>query len=377
MAAILESRNCETPGCSSQAKLQCPTCIKLGIIGSYFCSQECFKGVWGEHKKVHKKAKHDSDSTDNYNPWPGYRFSGKLRPYPVTPRRIVPDTIGRPDHADHPEGVPLGEKQMRGRTVIKVLNDEEIEAMRVACKLGREVLDIAGKAVGIGVTTEEIDRQVHEACVDRNCYPSPLNYYKFPKACCTSVNEVICHGIPDKRPLQDGDIVNVDISAYHNGYHSDLNETFFVGNVDEAGKKLVKTTYECLMLAIKEVKPGVRYRELGNVIQKHAHTNGFSVVRSYTGHGINSLFHTAPSIPHYAKNKGIGIMKPGHTFTIEPMISEGTFRDDIWPDNWTAVTQDGKRSAQFEHTLLVTETGCDILTQRLENDGQAHFMDKL
>ncbi|KAK6187838.1 hypothetical protein SNE40_005775 [Patella caerulea] len=376
MAASVELRTCETPGCDGKAKLQCPTCIKLGITGSFFCSQECFKGIWGQHKKVHKKANSEVNGlTQNYNPWPGFRFTGKLRPYPVTPKRSLPDTILRPDHADHPEGVPMSERQMRGTTSIKVLNDEEIEGMRIACRLGREVLDVAARAIGIGVTTEEIDRQVHEACVDRDCYPSPLNYYQFPKSCCTSVNEVICHGIPDKRPLVDGDIVNVDISVYHKGFHGDLNETFFVGNVDEESKKLVQTTYECLMLAINEVKPGVRYRELGNVIQKHAHANGFSVVRSYCGHGINSLFHTAPSIPHYAKNKAIGIMKPGHTFTIEPMISQGTFRDEIWPDNWTAVTQDGKRSAQFEHTLLVTEEGCDIISKRLENDGQPHFMD--
>lgn len=152
---------------------------------------------------------------------------------------------------------------------------------------------------------------------------------------------------------------------------------FFVGNVDERSKKLVKTTHECLSLAIDEVKPGVRYRDMGNIIQKHAQAHGFSVVRSYCGHGIHQLFHTAPSVPHYSKNKAIGVMKPGHSFTIEPMISEGTWRDEMWPDNWTAVTLDGKRSAQFEHTLLVTDTGCEVLTRRRENNGQPHFMDKL
>lgn len=139
----------------------------------------------------------------------------------------------------------------------------------------------------------------------------------------------------------------------------------------------MKTTHECLSLAIDEVKPGVRYRDMGNIIQKHAQAHGFSVVRSYCGHGIHQLFHTAPSVPHYSKNKAIGVMKPGHSFTIEPMISEGTWRDEMWPDNWTAVTLDGKRSAQFEHTLLVTDTGCEVLTRRRENNGQPHFMDKL
>lgn len=150
---------------------------------------------------------------------------------------------------------------------------------------------------------------------------------QFPKSCCTSVNEVICHGIPDKRPLQDGDIVNIDVTVYHRDYHGDLNETLFVGkNVNEKTKKLVNNTWECLEKAIKEcVKPGVRYREVGNVIQKHAQSEGFSVVRSYCGHGIHKLFHCAPNVPHYAKNKAVGIMKPGHAFTIEPMISEGKY----------------------------------------------------
>ncbi|XP_076443023.1 methionine aminopeptidase 1-like [Babylonia areolata] len=375
-SAVVTSRVCETPGCGCEAKLQCPTCIKLGIQGSFFCSQVCFKGSWSEHKQVHKKAKETQEESKNgYNPWPGFRYTGSLRAFPVTPKRQVPDNIPRPDYADHLEGVPLSERQMRGSTNIKQLDDEEQEGMRVVCKLAREILDVAAEAISIGVTTDEIDRLVHEATIDRECYPSPLNYYCFPKSCCTSINEVICHGIPDLRPLENGDIVNIDITAYHRDFHGDLNETMFVGEVDEASKELVKTTYECLMMAIDEVKPGVRYREMGNIIQKHAQSHGYSVVRSYCGHGIHQLFHTAPSVPHYGKNKAIGVMKPGHTFTIEPMISQGTWRDEMWPDNWTAVTQDGKRSAQFEHTLLVTDTGCEILTRRLANNGQPHFMD--
>ncbi|OWF55934.1 methionine aminopeptidase 1-like [Mizuhopecten yessoensis] len=378
MAAPIVARLCETPGCSKDAKLQCPTCIKLGIPGSFFCAQDCFKMFWSEHKKIHKLVQgNEKQTSDQYNPWPGFKFTGGVRVAKVTPKRIVPDHIPRPDYADHPEGVPVSERQMRGTTNIKVLSDEEQEGLRVACKLGREVLDIGAAAIDVGVTTEEIDRLVHEACVDRECYPSPLNYYEFPKSCCTSVNEVICHGIPDMRPLEDGDIVNIDITTFHRGFHGDLNETFFVGNVDESSKSLVKTTYECLKLSIDEVKPGVRYREMGNIIQKHAQAHGYSVVRSYCGHGIHQLFHTAPSVPHYAKNKAIGVMKPGHTFTIEPMISEGTWRDEMWPDNWTAVTQDGKRSAQFEQTLLVTDTGCEILTRRRDNEGRPHFMDKM
>lgn len=373
MAEVITERKCETPGCESFAKLRCPTCIKNGISGSFFCSQDCFKGNWNEHKLVHKKAKQSGNKP--YNPWPEYDFTGKLRPFPVTPKRDVPDTIERPDYADHPRGVSACEVRLKGLNGIKVLDEEEIEGCKLASKLAREVLDAAAAAVKVGVTTDELDRIVHEACIDRNCYPSPLNYYRFPKSCCTSVNEVICHGIPDTRPLEDGDLLNIDITVYHGGFHGDLNETFFVGNVDEAGKKLVKVTHECLMKAIEIVKPGERYREIGNVIQKYVQSHGFSVVRSYCGHGIHRLFHTTPSVPHYAKNKAIGIMKAGHCFTIEPMISEGTWRDDIWPDEWTAVTKDGRRSAQFEQTLLVTETGCEILTRRRDKDGQPYFMD--
>lgn len=153
------------------------------------------------------------------------------------------------------------------------------------------------------------------------------------------MNEVICHGIPDKRPLENGDICNVDVTVYHDGHHGDLNETFFVGTVSESRKKLVQTAYECMMKGIEIVKPGVRYREVGQEIQHHAQQHGYSVVRTYCGHGIHELFHTAPNVPHYAKNKAIGVMKPGNTFTIEPMISEGSWRDVTWPDNWTAVTE--------------------------------------
>ncbi|KAJ1679169.1 Methionine aminopeptidase 1 [Spiromyces aspiralis] len=209
--------------------------------------------------------------------------------------------------------------------------------------------------------TLHIDRIVHEACIERNAYPSPLNYYKFPKSVCTSINEVVCHGIPDQRKLKSGDIINLDVTLYHNGYHGDLNATYTIGEVDERGKELIATTRECLEKAIAMVKPGTRYRDLGAVIEKHAKSKGFSVVRTYCGHGIHSLFHCAPTIPHYAKNKTPGIMKEGHCFTIEPMINEGVSGDQTWPDDWTAVTRDGKRSAQFEHTIVVTKGGCEIL----------------
>ncbi|XP_037752879.1 methionine aminopeptidase 1 isoform X2 [Chelonia mydas] len=335
MAAV-ETRVCETAGCSHEAKLQCPTCIKLGIQGSYFCSQECFKGSWATHKLLHKKAKDEKTKREvsswtveddiNTDPWAGYRYTGKLRPhYPLMPTRPVPSYIQRPDYADHPLGMSESEQALKGTSQIKILSSEDIEGMRLVCRLAREVLDVAAMMVKPGITTEEIDHAVHLACIARNCYPSPLNYYNFPKSCCTSVNEVICHGIPDRRPLQEGDIVNVDITIYRNGYHGDLNETFYVGEVDEGARKLVQTTYECLMQAID------------------------------------------------AENKAVGVMKSGHVFTIEPMICEGGWQDETWPDGWTAVTRDGKRSAQFEHTLLITDTGCEILTRRSDSV-RPHFM---
>jgi len=379
----MEGKCCESPGCEQPAKLQCPTCIKLNIQGSFFCTQVCFKSNWDLHKNLHKLAKSDVASQSSkkgsglFNPWPGYKFTGRLRPAAQSDKREVPGNIRRPDYADHAEGYPLSEMKLKGNTYIRSLDHDEIEQMRVACKLGREVLDEAAKAIAPGITTDEIDRIVHEASIDRECYPSPLNYYQFPKSCCTSVNEVICHGIPDMRPLQNGDICNVDVTVYHRGFHGDLNETLFVGEVSEKARNLVINTWECLEKSILEcVKPGVKYREVGNVIQKHASSQGYSVVRSYCGHGIHKLFHCAPNVPHYAKNKAVGVMKPGHVFTIEPMISEGVWGDTTWPDNWTSVTQDGKLSAQFEQTMMVTDAGVEVLTARPGKEHTAYFMEQ-
>ncbi|KAI9356906.1 peptidase M24, structural domain-containing protein [Pilaira anomala] len=349
---------CLSKGCGKTATLQCPTCLKLKIEGSYFCSQDCFKSNWAQHKLVHK-AKIESEP---HNPFPNYRYTGDLKAvYPLSPRREVPEGIMRPDYAE--TSIPVSEEKARRNPTIKVCNEEEIEGMRKVCKITREVLDVGAAAIRVGITTDELDEIIHKATIERGAYPSPLNYYKFPKSVCTSVNEVICHGIPDKRPLKDGDIVNLDISCFYNGFHGDMNATYCVGNVDDKGKQLIETARECLQKAIAMVKPGIRYRDFGKVIEEHAKKNGFSVVRTFCGHGINQLFHCAPDVPHYANNKAVGIIKPGHCFTIEPMICEGGWRDEIWPDNWTAVTSDGKRSAQFEHTLLVTETGCEILTK--------------
>ena len=220
----------------------------------------------------------------------------------------------------------------------------------------------------MGVTTEEIDKAVHDYIIAHDAYPSPLNYYGFPRSCCTSINECICHGIPDTRKLQEGDIINLDISCYKDGFHADLNETYCVGKVSESSLALIEATYDSLMKTIKDVcKPGGMYRECGNVIAKHVEALGYSVVRSYVGHGVGRRFHQPPSVPHYAKNKAVGFMKVGHVFTIEPMVNMGVWKDKTWNDRWTSCTADGRRSAQFEHTLLITEDGCEILTARTKS----------
>ncbi|ORZ41190.1 peptidase M24, structural domain-containing protein [Catenaria anguillulae PL171] len=362
------SHPCAGVGCTSAATLVCPTCLKLDLprATARFCSQACFRSNWSMHKPLHGEAK----VYDPFEAHKRFKYTGALRAaYPLSPVRTVPAEIARPDYAD--TGRPLSEEKERRGTGIEVVSKAGIEKMREVCRLAREVLDAGIAAARPGVTTDHIDSVVHAATIARGAYPSPLNYVGFPKSCCTSVNEVICHGIPDQRPLQDGDILNIDVSIFKDGYHADLNETVFVGAKawkDEKAKALVDCTRECLKQAIQMCKPGVMYRELGNVIEKVAKQRGFSVVRTYCGHGIHKYFHCRPNIPHYGKNKAIGVMKEGHIFTIEPMINEGTHFDEHWPDNWTAVTSDGKRSAQFEHTMVVTATGVDILTLRPEHD---------
>ncbi|KAL9608386.1 MAG: hypothetical protein Q9167_006783 [Letrouitia subvulpina] len=307
-----------------------------------------------------------SQSRTLHNPFPSFKFTGPLRPvYPLSPRRSIPDHIPKPEW--HKDGQP--KYKTFGRNNIPILDKKAQDAMRKVCRLSREVLDIVGREVRPGVTTDYLDDIVHKACIERNSYPSPLNYVHFPKSVCTSVNEVICHGIPDQRILLDGDILNLDVSLYHQGYHGDINETYYVGTsaLNPLNTHLVETTRECLSLAIKAVKPGLPFREIGNIIEKHAKANNCGVIKTYCGHGINTLFHGAPNIPHYAKNKAVGVAKAGMCFTIEPMISAGSWRDKTWPDNWTSVTTDGSRTAQFEHTLLVTDEGVEVLTERVEN----------
>jgi len=297
----------------------------------------------------------------------GYQYSGLLRPAYVSKQLKMPEGTLLPDYALQADGSSACERQ--GLKEVPVLEGKDLETMRRACKLGREVLDTAARFMRPGVTGDEIDRVVYQACIDRKIYPSPLNYYRFPKTLCVSANEVICHGIPDCRPCEEGDIVNLDISIYFEGFHSDLNETFFIGDCDEDSQRLVRTAYNALFAAAQMIRPGTFYRDLGAAIQSEASKNGCAIVTTYCGHGVGKLFHGPPKVPHYKKNKAVGIMKPGHVFTVEPMLNlGGNGGDRTWPDNWTAVTRDGKRSAQFEHTFLVTETGLEVLTARPGTD---------
>ena len=247
---------------------------------------------------------------------------------------------------------------------------DEIAKMRVAGKLAADVLMMIGPYVKAGVTTEELNTICHDYIVNvQNAIPAPLNYRGFPKSICTSVNHVVCHGIPtDKKVLKNGDIINIDVTVIKDGYHGDTSKMFIVGEGSILAERLVQITQECLYKAIALVKPQCRLGDIGAVIQKHAESNRFSVVRDYCGHGIGHIFHEEPQIVHYGKaGTGLALVE-GMTFTIEPMINAGSYHTKLLPDGWTAVTKDHKLSAQWEHTLLVTATGVEVLTARPEED---------
>jgi methionyl aminopeptidase len=277
-----------------------------------------------------------------------------LAPYPTSARRAVPASIERPEYVDQPMPQPY-----RGP---EVKDAETIERMRVAGRVAAQALEAVGAAVAPGVTTDELDRVGHEFLLDAGAYPSTLGYRSYPKSLCTSVNEVICHGIPDARPLQDGDIVNVDITGYLNGVHGDTNATFLVGNVDEESRLLVERTREATLRGIRAAKPGRAINVVGRVIETYARRFGYGVVRDFTGHGIGTAFHSGLVVPHYDDPRFDTIIEAGMTFTVEPMLTLGTYEWDLWDDGWTVTTQDKSRCAQFEHTILVTDQGPEILT---------------
>jgi methionyl aminopeptidase len=253
--------------------------------------------------------------------------------------------------------------------MISIKSRREIELMRKTAALAASTLEYIEQYIKPGVTTEEINTLCHEYILKHDAYPSPLNYNGFPKSVCTSPNDVICHGIPSKDViLGDGDILNIDVTTYLNSFHGDTNKTFLVGNVDPEVKKLVDITYQCMVEGIKTVRPGSHIGDIGAVIQEMAHDHGYSVVEEYCGHGIGREFHEEPQVVHVGK-KGTGAaVKPGMTFTIEPMINLGSRHCKLLKDNWTVLTKDGKWSAQFEHTILVTEDGREVLTIRKEED---------
>jgi methionyl aminopeptidase len=250
---------------------------------------------------------------------------------------------------------------------VTIKTAEEIQKMRVAGQLAGEVLDMITPFVLPGVTTEELNQRCHDYIVNvQNAIPAPLNYKGFPKSICTSINHVICHGIPNDKKLKEGDIINVDVTVIKDEYHGDTSKMFFVGEGSVQANRLVKVARECMLLGIAEVKPGNFLGDIGEVIQNHAHAHRFSVVREYCGHGIGKIFHEEPQVLHYGKAKTGLEMKPGMIFTIEPMINAGKRHTRLLPDQWTVVTKDHSLSAQWEHTILVTETGHEVLTKRKE-----------
>jgi methionyl aminopeptidase len=277
-----------------------------------------------------------------------------LEPGVISPIRKVPNKIIRPEYVGKTEPTVFPESF--------VTSVEDIEKMRIAGRIAAQAIIEVGREIRPGITTDELDRIGHEFLCDQGAYPSTLGYRGFPKSMCTSLNEVICHGIPDSTVIQDGDILNIDITAYINGVHGDTNHTFLVGDVDDESRLLVERTQESLNRAIKAVMPGRPINVIGRVIEAYANRFGYGVVKDFTGHGISTAFHSGLIIPHYEDERVDTLMEVGMTFTIEPMLTLGTYEWDMWKDNWTVVTKDRKRTAQFEHTMVVTDAGAEVLT---------------
>ena len=278
-----------------------------------------------------------------------------LTPGLISAPRRVPTRIERPEYVGKPAPARYHGPEVK--------DPEIIERMRIAGRIAAEALAEVGRNVRPGVTTDELDLIGHDYRCDHDAYPSTLGYRGFPKSLCTSLNEVICHGIPDSTVLRDGDICNIDITAYIGGVHGDTNATFLVGEVEEESRLLVERTHEATMRGISAVAPGRPLNVVGRVIESYAKRFGYGVVRDFTGHGIGTAFHSGLVVPHYDDPHADLELEAGMTFTIEPMLTLGTFDYHVWDDGWTVVTADGRRSAQFEHTILVTETGAEILTR--------------
>lgn len=280
---------------------------------------------------------------------------GTLTPGKIGPSRTVPASIPRPHY--------VGKNDFVEREVSEIKDDQTIAKIRVASKVAAQALEEVGKQIRPGITTDELDAIGHDYLISHNAYPSCLDYKGFPKSLCTSINEVICHGIPDDTALQEGDIVNIDITAFIDGVHGDTNATFLVGEVDEDSRLLVERTKEALARGIKAAKPGREVNVIGRVIESYAKRFGYGVVRDFTGHGVGREFHSGLIIPHYDSAPAYNdVIEVGMTFTIEPMLTLGTHEWTMWNDDWTVVTKDLTRTAQFEHTLVINEDGAEILT---------------
>jgi len=280
---------------------------------------------------------------------------GILIPGTLSPPKSVPSGIVRPEY--------VGKKEPAQHVGGDVYTPEEIERIRAAGRIAAGAIEEAGRAVAPGVSTDELDAIAHDYVTSHGAYPSTLGYRGYPKSCCTSINEVICHGIPDNTVIEEGDIVNIDITAFLDGMHGDLNKTFIAGEASEPARLLVERTEESLRRAIKAVAPGRQINVIGRAIEAYAGRFGYGVVRDFTGHGVGASFHSGLIIPHYdASPLYDDILVEGMVFTIEPMLTLGTIHWDMWSDGWTVTTKDKKLSAQFEHTLVVTETGAEVLT---------------
>lgn len=284
-----------------------------------------------------------------------------LVPGRLSPRRSVPAAIARPEYVDRPAPAPFEGSDVQSA--------ETIEAMRIAGRIAADALAEIGRNVRPGVSTDELDRIGHEFLIDHGAYPSPLGYRGYPKSLCSSLNEVICHGIPDSTELVDGDICNIDITAFIGGVHGDTNATFLAGDVREEARLLVERTHEATMRAIRAVRPGRPLSVVGRVIESYAKRFDYGVVRDFTGHGISTSFHSGLIVPHYDDPRIDVELREGMTFTIEPMLTLGTYQHEMWDDGWTAVTRDRRWTAQFEHTIVVTSDGAEILTLPSDNAG--------
>jgi methionyl aminopeptidase len=281
--------------------------------------------------------------------------SGVLIPGTLSPWRVVPDSIVRPEY--------VGKKSAQEGIVGDFYSPEDIERIRVAGSIAARALVEVEKAIAPGVTTDQLDAIAHDYLISHGAYPSTLGYRGYPKSCCTSINEVICHGIPDSTVLEDGDIVNVDITAYIDGMHGDTNKTFPVGTISKEAALLIERTEEAMNRGIRAVTPGRQINVIGRAIEAYAGRFGYGVVRDFTGHGVGAEFHSGLIIPHYDTAPGASeLMEVGMVFTIEPMLTLGNYTWDMWADGWTVTTTDKSLSAQFEHTIVVTETGAEILT---------------